>query len=282
MRIPIDGNDTFVGNGGRDFDRSLPAIIFLHGAGMDHSVWALLARAFAHHGHAVLAPDFPGHGHSAGEPLTSIAALADWIAALIDASGAKKARLVGHSMGSLVALETAARHPGKVTGLGLIATAATMRVSHDLLSAAKTNGHAAIDMMAIWGEGYRATLGGSQAPGLWMLGGAERLLERARPGVISADLAACNGYQDALSAAGKIDVPAIVIQGSRDLMTPAKSARALAAAMPNCRLVVIEGAGHLLMSERPDDVLAALRNKGRSKRPPARSPSGEEVPRSLT
>jgi len=136
--------------------------------------------------------------------------------------------------------------------------------------------------MAIWGEGYRATLGGSQAPGLWMLGGAERLLERARPGVISADLAACNGYQDALSAAGKIDVPAIVIQGSRDLMTPAKSARALAAAMPNCRLVVIEGAGHLLMSERPDDVLAALRNQDRSKRPPARSPSGEEVPRSLT
>src|ERR1700753_2223800 len=122
MRVLVNGEDTFVATGGKDFDASLPAIVFLHGAGMDHSVWALLARAFAHHGHAVLAPDFPGHGRSAGTPLASIAALADWTAPLIDATGARAARIVGHSMGSLVALETAARHPAKVTGLGLIAT----------------------------------------------------------------------------------------------------------------------------------------------------------------
>ena len=260
MRILVNGDDTYVATGGKDFDPKLPAIVFLHGAGMDHTVWALLARAFAHHGHAVLAPDFPGHGSSAGAPLTSIAALADWTAALIDAAGAKAARLVGHSMGSLVALEAAARHRGKITGLGLIATAATMRVSDDLLNAAKTNDHAAVDMIAIWGEGYRAMLGGSQAPGLWMLGGAERLLERALPGAIFADLSACNAYQDALSSAAKIDIPSIVIQGSRDLMTPAKGGKAVAAAIANCRLALIEGAGHMLMSERPDDVLAALRS----------------------
>src|SRR6476619_3837693 len=246
MRILVNGSHTFVATGGKDFDSSLPAIVFLHGAGMDHSVWALLARAFAHHGYAVLAPDLPGHGRSAGKPLTSIAAL-------IDVAGAKAARLVGHSMGSLVALETAARHPDKVTGLGLIATTATMRVSDDLLNAARANDHDAVDMIAIWGEGYRASLGGSQAPGLWMLGGAERLLERAQPGAIFADLSACNAYQDALSTAAKITVPSIVIQGSRDLMTPAKGGKALAAAIPNCRLALIEGAGHMLMSERPDD-----------------------------
>ena len=260
MRILVNGDSTYVATGGKDFDPKLPAIVFLHGAGMDHTVWALLARAFAHHGHAVLAPDFPGHGSSTGAPLTSIEALADWTAALIDAAGAKAARLVGHSMGSLVALEATARHRGKITGLGLIATAAAMRVSDDLLNAAKTNDHAAVDMIAIWGEGYRATLGGSQAPGLWMLGGAERLLERALPGAIFADLSACNAYQDALSSAAKIDVPSIVIQGSRDLMTPAKAGKAVAAAIANCRLALIEGAGHMLMSERPDDVLAALRS----------------------
>jgi pimeloyl-ACP methyl ester carboxylesterase len=259
MRIAVNGGDTFVATGGRDFDANLPAIVFLHGAGLDHTVWALLARAFAHHGHAVLAPDFPGHGRSAGAPLASIAALAEWTAALIDAAGARAARIVGHSMGSLVALETAARHPAKVTGLGLIATTATMRVSDDLLGAAKADDHAAIDMIAIWGEGYRATLGGSQAPGMWMLGGAERLLERARPGAIFADLSACNAYADALSAAAKVNVPSLVIQGSRDLMTPAKGGKALAAAIPNCRLTLIEGAGHMLMTERPDEVLAALR-----------------------
>jgi len=260
MHLSVDGSDVFVGTGGRDFDAALPAMVFLHGAGMDHSVWVLLARAYASHGFAVLAPDLPGHGHSAGAPLSSIAALADWTAALIDAAGARTARLVGHSMGSLVALETAARHPGKVSAIALIATAAPMAVSDDLLNAAKANDHAAVDMIAIWSEGYRATLGGSEAPGLWMLGGAERLLERARPGVIYADLAACNDYGDALNAAAKIACPAMVIQGSRDLMTPAKSGKAVAAAVPGCRLTVLDGAGHMLMSERPDEVLAVLRS----------------------
>jgi pimeloyl-ACP methyl ester carboxylesterase len=259
MRILVDGSDSFVATGGKTFDPALRTIVFLHGAGMDHSVWALLARSFAHHGYGVLAPDLPGHGRSAGTPLSSIAALADWTAALIDAAGVTTARIVGHSMGTLIALETAARHPDKVSGLGLIATAAPMRVSDDLLNAAKANDQAAIDMISIWGEGYRATLGGSLAPGLWMLGGAERLLERARPGVIFADLAACNTYQDALAAAGKVAVPSIVIHGSRDVMTPLKGGKAIAAAIPDCRLAVIEGAGHMLMSERPDDVLAALR-----------------------
>jgi pimeloyl-ACP methyl ester carboxylesterase len=259
MRIRVDGIETFVATGGRDFDPALPCVVFLHGAGLDHSVWALLARSFAHHGFSVLAPDLPGHGRSAGAPLASIGALADWTAALIAAAGIQVARLVGHSMGSLVALETAVRHPHKVTALGLIATAAPMRVSDDLLNAAKSNDHAAIDMIAIWGNGYHATLGGSSSPGLWMLGGGERLLERARPGVIFADLSACNDYRGALAAAAKVAVPSIVIQGSRDLMTPARGGKAIAAAIPGCRFAMIEGAGHMLMSERPDDVLAALR-----------------------
>src|SRR5580704_12926918 len=114
MRIVINGSDTFVGTGGKRFDPALPAIVFLHGAGMDHSVWVLLARAFAHHGFGVLAPDLPGHGHSGGAPLSSIAALADWTVELIEAAGLRAARLVGHSLGSLIALETAARHPEKV------------------------------------------------------------------------------------------------------------------------------------------------------------------------
>jgi pimeloyl-ACP methyl ester carboxylesterase len=260
MRLVVEGKEVFAGTGGRDFNPALPAIIFLHGAGFDHTVWALLARAFAHHGFGALAPDIPGHGCSAGPAFSSIVALADWTAALIDASGVSAARLVGHSMGSLVALETAARHPEKVRALALIATAAPMRVSDDLLKAAKANDHAAIDMIALWGEGYHATLGGSETPGLWMLGGAERQLERARPGVLFADLSACNEYRDALAAAAKVAAPSIVIQGSRDLMTPAKGGKAVAAAISGCRISILEGAGHMLMSERPDEVLAALRS----------------------
>jgi pimeloyl-ACP methyl ester carboxylesterase len=258
MRLLVGCAEIFAGTGGRDVDPALPLVVFLHGAGLDHSVFALQSRWFAHHGSSVLAPDLPGHGLSAGAPLGSIAAMADWTVELIEAAGASKARLVGHSMGALVALETAARYPARVTGLALLGAAAAMPVSADLLSAAKANDHAAIDMVAIWGLGPRASIGGSKVPGLSMLGGAQRLLEGARPGVLFGDLSACNDYRDGLASAAKASVPATLILGERDLMTPLKAGRALAAALPNARLVVIAGAGHMLMSERPDEVLDAL------------------------
>ena len=259
MRLIVDGVEIFAGTGGRKLDPALPLAVFIHGAGLDHSVWALLARWFANHGCTVLAPDLPGHGRSAGEPLATIAAIADWTAALIEASQAGPARIIGHSMGSLVAIETAARHPHKVAALGLIGTAAAMPVTPDLLNAAKAGNHAAIDMMCIWGHGFAAGLGGSLAPGLWMLGGAERLLERARPDVLFRDLCACNAYGDGLTSAAKVSAPAIVVLGERDLMTPAKAGRQLAAALPNARVVVLHGAGHMLISERPHEVLEAVR-----------------------
>jgi pimeloyl-ACP methyl ester carboxylesterase len=261
MRLKVNGTDTFIGTGGRDFDLALPAVVFLHGAGLDHTVWALLARWYAHRGHAVLAPDLPGHGRSDGGPLTSIGSMADWTAALIEAAGARNARIIGHSMGSLVALETAARHPNKVNAIALICTAAAMRVSPDLLHAAEAGDHAAIDMVTIWGHGRQAGIGGSLAPGLWMLGGANRLLERSRPSVLHKDLAACAAYGGGLAAAAKVNVPAIVVLGESDLMTPAKSGAELARALRNARVVTLKGAGHMLMSERPDEVLDALRDR---------------------
>ena len=145
----------------------------------------------------------------------------------------QRRKLVGHSMGSLIALETAARHPAKVSALSLIGTAATMTVGPDLLKAAEANDHAAIDMVSIWGLGYQAELGGSLAPGLWMHSGAQRVLENCRPGVLFNDLSACNAYQNALAAAAKVTVPATLILGERDMMTPAKAGKALAAALPN-------------------------------------------------
>ena len=117
MKLTVNGAEVFAATGGREFDKSLPAVVFIHGAGFDHSTWALQTRWFAHHGFAVLAPDLPGHGRSAGPSLQAIADMADWTAALLDAAGAAKAHLIGHSMGSLIALETAARHPDKVSAL---------------------------------------------------------------------------------------------------------------------------------------------------------------------
>ena len=259
MQLSVDGNDIFVATGGKPFDPSLPAVVMIHGAGFDHSSWALHSRWFAHHGYSVLAPDLPGHGRSGGEPLSTIADMADWIAALLDAAKAPKARLIGHSMGSLIALETAARHPERVSGLSLIGTAATMTVGPDLLKAAEANDPAAIDMVSIWGLGFKAELGGSLAPGFWMHSGAQRVLQRCRPGVLYNDLAACNSYQNALTAAAGIAVPTTIVAGERDMMTPAKAGKTLAAAVPNARMVVIPGAGHTMMAECPDELLEALK-----------------------
>jgi len=258
MQLSVNGIDSFIATGGRKFDPSLPTVVLLHGAGFDRTSWALHSRWFAHHGFGVLAPDFPGHGRSGGAPLSTIAEMADWTAALLDAADAAKARLVGHSMGSLIALETAARHPAKVTALSLIGTADTMTVGPDLLKAAEANDHAAIDMVSVWGLGYAAELGGSLAPGLWMHFGAERVLEQCKPGVLFSDLSACNSYQNALAAAAQVKVPATFILGERDMMTPARAGKALAAALPNSRTVVLRGAGHMMMAERPDELLAAL------------------------
>ena len=259
MKLSVNGTEVFVANGGRNFDKSLPTVVFIHGAGFDHSSWALHTRWFAHHGFGVLAPDLPGHGRSAGPSLSSITEMADWTAALLDAAGAAKAHLIGHSMGSLISLEAAARHPEKVSALSLIGTAATMTVGPDLLKAAEANSQDANDMVSIWGLGFNAELGGSLAPGLWMHGGAQAVLKSCEPGVLFKDLSACNTYANALQAAASVKVPTTLILGERDMMTPAKAGKTLAAATPNARLVVLPGAGHMMMVEQPDELLAALR-----------------------
>src|ERR1700745_2736981 len=139
MKLSVNGTEAFAATGGLKFDASLPSVVLIHGAGFDHSAWALHSRWFAHNGFSVLAPDLPGHGRSAGPALGTIAAMGDWVSALLDAAGSDKAHLIGHSMGSLIALETAARHPQKVSALSLIGTAAVMTVGPDLLKAAETN-----------------------------------------------------------------------------------------------------------------------------------------------
>lgn len=258
MILTVDGVETFATTGGKPFDPKLPLVVFLHGAGFDHSMWALFSRWFSHHGYSVLAPDLPGHGRSKGKLVSSISGMADWVTRLIAASGATKAGLVGHSMGSLIALDAAARYPDKVSALSLIGVGAAMPVSPDLLNAAKDNNQDAIDMVSIWGFGFSAGLGGSQAPGLWMMGGGQRVLQRDAPGVLFNDLAACNDYKDALTAAAKVIAPTTLILGERDMMTPLKSGKQLAAAIAGSKQVMLPGAGHMLTAERPDAVLAAL------------------------
>lgn len=259
VELEVDGKRVFAATGGRDPDPALPALIFLHGAGMDHTVWQLQARYFAHHGHGVLAIDLPGHGRSAGPPLDGIEALAGWTGGVMDAARLARATLVGHSMGALVALETAARLPDRVTAIALLGIAETMGVHPDLQAAAEKGEHLAYELVTSWGYSRRALLGGHPAPGVWMAGGALRLLERGCAGVIGHDLADCSVYVGAKQAATKVKCPVLILSGDRDRMTPAKTAAPLAGAIAGARMVTLPGAGHMMMLERPNETLDALR-----------------------
>jgi pimeloyl-ACP methyl ester carboxylesterase len=258
VQLTVNGHAVHVATGGRAHVAGQPWAAFVHGAGLDHTVWALQSRWLAFRGWNVLALDLPGHGRSDGPPLESIGAMADWLVALLDAAGAATAAIIGHSMGSLVALEAAARAPQRVERLMLVGSAATMAVHPDLLAAAKANEQAAIDMVNLWGYGQAAGLGGSAAPGVWMVGAGERVLQRARPGVLHCDLAACNAY-NGLEAASRVTAPTLLVSGERDQMTPVRNARQLMAAVPGARLNVLPGAGHMLLAECPDALLDAFK-----------------------
>ena len=258
MEFVVDGKSIFAATGGQPFDRSRPSIVFVHGAGMDHTVWALQTRYFAYRGRNVLAIDLPGHGRSQGPPLGAIDEMADWLARLLDAAGIDTAAIVGHSMGALVALAAAVRHATRISAVALLATSVPMPVTPRLLAASQADDHSAFDMVSIWSHGRAAQIGGNRAPGLWMTGQALRLLERSGPGVLHGDLKACHDFALEPTMAGGIACPVLLVLGERDAMTPPRGAADLGAAIPGAETVMLEGCGHMMMTERPDEVLDAL------------------------
>ena len=258
MELTVGGHKVFAATGGKDFDSALPVILFVHGASMNRTVWSAQARYFAHHGHAVLAVDLPGHGNSQGPLLPTIEAMADWLVAVLDAAGVTKAALVGHSMGSLPVIEAAARYPDRVARIVLLGTAVPMPVTDALLENAQANNHAAYDMVTVWGHAKTSQIGGNKAPGMWVTVGGLRLLERGGDGVLYNDMKACNDYTTGLEAAAKVQCPATVVMGTGDMMTPPRGAKALLAALPKVQAITLQGSGHMMMAERPNETLDAL------------------------
>jgi pimeloyl-ACP methyl ester carboxylesterase len=264
MKIEVDGDEIQVTTGGVVPGPAGPAMVLLHGAGMDSTAWHLQTRWLAHRGVRTYAVDLPGHGHSGGEPLGSIPELADWTVRFLDRAGLDGAsgpvHLAGHSMGTFVALEVAERHPDRVASLTLLATAEGMPVHPELAAGAADDLPRAAALMASWGHGAVAQTDPNPTPGLSMVGGARALIEASPAGALAADFAACAAYRRATEAAAGVTCPVHLVVGLADKMTPARSARALAAAMAADRLTVTElpGIGHMLMEEAPAVVRRVL------------------------
>ncbi|MDH4189020.1 MAG: alpha/beta hydrolase [Betaproteobacteria bacterium] len=258
MDWTVDGKRSFAYTAAHAIDLARPTVVFVHGAGLEHSLFGLQSRYFGYHGRNVLAVDLPGRGRSAGAPLASIEAIAGWLMRLLDAAGIERAAIVGHSMGALAALECAARHAARVERIALLGTGFPMKVSEDFLAAAKANRQSAYDMETIWSHAPQAALGANPNPGMWMHGDALAILSKLAPGVLYTDLKACDDYAAGFECAAKVKCPALFILGRRDQMTTVKSGRSLAAAVEGSRTVELGAAGHLVMTEAPDDVLDAL------------------------
>jgi pimeloyl-ACP methyl ester carboxylesterase len=254
MDLQVENRKAFAYTAAHALDAAKPTMVFIHGAGLDHSLFGLQSRYFGYHGWNVLAVDLPGHGRSAGPPVASIGGLADWLFLLLDSLKIQKATLVGHSMGALVAVECAARQPSRVDRIALIGVAYPMKVTDVFLDAARRNDHAAYDMETIWGHAPQVPLGGNPNPGMWMYGDMLARLRRLAPGVLYNDLKACNDYQ----LSGNVGCPALFILGRRDVMTPPKAALALSQSIKQSETKLVSLSGHSLMAEAPDATLDAL------------------------
>ncbi len=259
MDVIVDGLRAHAATGSRPIDKQEPAVIFIHGAGMDRTVWQLQSRNVAYWGRQVYAVDMPGHGRSDGAALASISEMAAWITLFMDALELKTATLVGHSMGALIALECAGHYPERLDKLCLMGVAETMPVHPDLLVAAQQNLPIASELIVYWGVGDDAQVGGHPHPGLWVKGASQTLLNMAKPDVLYSDLAACNAYKDAPDAAAAVLCETLFVLGQDDKMTPVKKAAPLVHAIASVTEVVIKRCGHMMMLERPDPVYAALK-----------------------
>ena len=255
MELLVDGRRAFAYTAAQAPDPGKKTIVFVHGAGLEHSSFALQSRYFGYHGWNVLALDLPGHGRSEGPPLPTIGAMADWLLAVLDALKMEKAGLVGHSMGALVALDAADRYPQRVERIACVGVAYPMKVSEPFLEAARRNQQAAFDMETIWGHAPQVPLAGNPNPGMWMYGDTLARLARLAPGVLYNDLGACNDY--ASDFAG-VKCPVLLLLGKRDTMTPPRAAAVLTQKIPGAKTQLVELSGHSLMAEAPDATLDAL------------------------
>ena len=268
MELSVNGHATYCYTGGKAFNTALPTVVFIHGVLNDHSVWALQSRYLANHGWNVLAVDLPGHCRSGGDAPSTVEEATNFIIALLDAAGVPQAALVGHSWGSLIALEAAARLKGRVSHLVLVGTAFPMKVSQALLDSSLNEPMKALKLVNVLSRSTLAPPPSALGPGTWVHGaslalGRRVLASNAKVNVFHRGFNACNSYENGETAIQAITCPVLFVLGAQDQMTHPKAAQGLIAAAVKAgktvKLVTL-AVGHHQMTEAPDDTLFAIRD----------------------
>jgi pimeloyl-ACP methyl ester carboxylesterase len=179
----------------------------------------------------------------------SIRAYGEWLLAYLASISVDRAVLVGHSMGGAIAMDVALRCPARVSGLGLVATGARLPVAPAILNGLKEDSEAAVGLICQWAFG-------PEAPEAIIRLGQRQMLA-ADPEVLYRNFVACDTF-DVLDQLPKISVPTLILSGTHDTMTPSKYAVQLRDRIGGAELHLIEGAGHMLMIEKPAAVSKAL------------------------
>lgn len=224
-----------------------PHLILVHGAGGNHQLWGSAVRNLRSVN--VYALDLPGHGRSGGTGRWSIKEYSAFVLAFMDALHLDRAVIAGHSMGGAIAMHTALHYPQRVSGLVLVGTGARLRVLPAILDGVLSDPAGTVELICEYA--YAPTTSREL-----VRQGQRQMLEVA-PQTIHDDFGACNAF-DVMERLGEIRCPVLVICGTEDRLTPPKYATFLAEKIAGAELKLIEGAGHMVMTEKPDAVAGAV------------------------
>jgi len=189
-----------------------------------------------------VAIDLPGHGASAGSGENDVDSYCLWVKKLLDHLQPKKPILIGHSLGAAIALTFALHYPKDAAGIVPVGGGIKMPVNPDLLAGLKMSPALAIELIC------KFSLAKENRPKFFEP--LKKSLSLASIDVLHGDLSAC-AKLDLSGKINKINLSTLVICGAQDKMTPVDLSRQIALAIGEAQLCLIEGAGHMVMLEKP-------------------------------
>jgi pimeloyl-ACP methyl ester carboxylesterase len=226
-----------------------PPLVLIHGSGGSRLHWPPEVRRMPQS--TVYALDLPGHGQSPGPAVATIDGYVKAVLEWLETTLGGPAVFAGHSLGSAITLDLARQAPEWVAGIVLVGGGARLRVHPAILeqSSQEATFPAAVDQIMEWAFG-------PHAPTRLVQIARRRMLEVPHS-VLNLDFKACNSF-DRMSELELIETPALVLCGSLDQLTPPKYSEYLVDHLPDARLRIIPGAGHMVMLEQPRTVAAAI------------------------
>jgi len=247
--MPEQGEFYFSRHDGGVPESGHPVLVLIHGAGGSSLHWPPQLRRLP--GEIIYGLDLPGHGRSKGHPEKSIEGYAQRVIEWLDILELENFILVGHSMGGAISLMIGLEVPQRIGGLVLVGTGAKLRVHPQLLAFTEnaTSHQQLIEQMTKWAFSDRAD------ERLVRL--AQKRMDEVAAEVFHADFLACDQF-DVMGRLSEITTPILIICGSEDKMTPVKYSQYLADHIHQARLYVVEGAGHMVMLEKPEEVVGQI------------------------